>query len=58
MAETLTGAERTDALAGLDGWREIDGRDAIEKTFRFADFAEELCPKVGDGAIRRRVWLA
>ena len=40
MAETLTGAERTDALAGLDGWREIDGRDAIEKTFRFADFAE------------------
>lgn len=26
------------ALAQLDGWRAVDGRDAIAKTFRFADF--------------------
>ncbi len=28
----------TAALAQLDGWRAADGRDAIVKTFRFADF--------------------
>jgi 4a-hydroxytetrahydrobiopterin dehydratase len=38
MATKLTGAQRTQALAGLDGWREVDGRDAITKTFRFTDF--------------------
>jgi len=38
MATKLSGAQRTQALAGLDGWREVDGRDAITKTFRFADF--------------------
>jgi 4a-hydroxytetrahydrobiopterin dehydratase len=38
MATKLSGAQRTQALAGLDGWREVDGRDAIAKTFRFADF--------------------
>ena len=26
------------ALARLPGWSAVDGRDAIEKTFRFADF--------------------
>ena len=26
------------ALTQLDGWRAVDGRDAIAKTFRFADF--------------------
>ena len=26
------------ALAGLDGWREVEGRDAITRSFRFADF--------------------
>lgn len=26
------------AVAQLDGWRPVDGRDAIEKSFRFADF--------------------
>jgi 4a-hydroxytetrahydrobiopterin dehydratase len=25
-------------LAALDGWRVLDGRDAIAKTFKFADF--------------------
>jgi len=26
------------ALAQLTGWREVEGRDAIAKTFRFKDF--------------------
>ena len=38
MPNKLTGAQRTQALAGLDGWREADGRDAITRSFRFADF--------------------
>ena len=38
MAEKLTGAAREAALAELDGWQEVDGRDAISKEFRFADF--------------------
>ena len=38
MATKLSGAQRTQALAALAGWREVDGRDAITKTFRFADF--------------------
>ena len=38
MAEKLAGTERSEAIAGLDGWREVDGRDAIAKTFTFANF--------------------
>jgi 4a-hydroxytetrahydrobiopterin dehydratase len=38
MATRLSGAQRVQALATLDGWREVDGRDAIMKSFRFADF--------------------
>ncbi|AWI81354.1 MAG: 4a-hydroxytetrahydrobiopterin dehydratase [Betaproteobacteria bacterium HGW-Betaproteobacteria-13] len=34
----LSDAERTAALAGLPGWKMVDGRDAIEREFRFADF--------------------
>lgn len=26
------------AVEQLDGWAHVDGRDAIEKSFRFADF--------------------
>jgi 4a-hydroxytetrahydrobiopterin dehydratase len=26
------------ALAQLDGWRQVDGREAIAKNFKFADF--------------------
>ena len=26
------------ALAGLTGWSKVEGRDAIEKTFKFRDF--------------------
>ena len=38
MADKLTGDARAQAIAGLDGWAEVDGRDAISKTFQFKDF--------------------
>ena len=38
MAKKLTGTERRQALGGLAGWSEVEGRDAIAKSFRFADF--------------------
>ena len=38
MVEKLSGEARAQALAGLSGWEEVDGRDAISKTFRFDDF--------------------
>ncbi len=39
MSEKLSGAQRARAVAGLDGWREAaGGRDAIYKSFAFADF--------------------
>ena len=38
MVEKLGGAERAAALAGLDGWEEVDGRDAIRKSFAFGGF--------------------
>ena len=38
MAEKLTGGERREALAALDGWSEVEGRDAIQRSFRFDDF--------------------
>ena len=38
MAQKLGGAERSAALATLHGWREVAGRDAIAKSFTFADF--------------------
>lgn len=40
MTEKLTGDARTTALAGLTGWREVDGREAINKVFRFEDFSQ------------------
>lgn len=40
MTERLTGEARTAALAKLDGWHEVDGRDAIQKTFQFKTFNE------------------
>lgn len=36
----LEGAARAHALDALSGWFEVEGRDAIEKTFKFADFNE------------------
>jgi 4a-hydroxytetrahydrobiopterin dehydratase len=36
--EKLTGLAREQAIAELDGWHEMPGRDAIGKTFTFRDF--------------------
>jgi 4a-hydroxytetrahydrobiopterin dehydratase len=36
----LTAETRKSALAGLPGWAEVPGRDAIAKTFVFRDFNE------------------
>ncbi len=38
MAKKLTDSERKAALAGLEGWSEAAGRDAIQRSFRFEDF--------------------
>lgn len=38
MAILLTGNDRDDALRALPGWAMVEGRDAITRTFRFADF--------------------
>ncbi len=40
MTNRLTGEARKAALATLHGWSEAKGRDAIERTFTFADFSE------------------
>ena len=38
MTAKLTGKARSAALATLEGWTEVSGRDAIGKSFKFADF--------------------
>ena len=38
MVEKLTGEARAQALAGLEGWQPVDGRDAIEKRYAFKNF--------------------
>ncbi len=38
MVARLEGNARQQALAGLKGWKEEAGRNAISKEFRFADF--------------------
>ncbi len=42
MSERLEGAARAAALEELAalGWHEVEGRDAIGRSFRFRDFAE------------------
>jgi 4a-hydroxytetrahydrobiopterin dehydratase len=40
MTDRLTDNARKAALATLHGWSETKGRDAIERTFTFADFSE------------------
>ena len=40
MAEKLSGEARKSALARLNGWREVAGRDAITRKFVFKDFNE------------------
>ncbi len=38
MTAKLTGKARSDALADLRNWKEVGGRDAIKRDFKFADF--------------------
>jgi 4a-hydroxytetrahydrobiopterin dehydratase len=38
MVAKLHGEARTKALQSLSGWAEIEGRDAIGKSFKFKDF--------------------
>src|SRR5690554_3689061 len=40
MPEKLTGEARKQALATLEGWREVEGRDAITRKFEFRNFNE------------------
>ena len=40
MAERLSAEARRQALGGLPGWTEVQGREAIGKTFVFKDFNE------------------
>lgn len=40
MAERLTGEARAAALAELRDWAEVDGRDAITRSFTFRSFNE------------------
>ena len=37
--EKLAGVAREQAIAELDGWQELAGRDAICKSFAFQDFS-------------------
>lgn len=39
MPARLSPEARAAALAALPGWREVEGRDAIARSLRFADFA-------------------
>lgn len=38
--KAITGIERTAALATVPLWSEVNGRDAITRSFKFADFSE------------------
>jgi len=40
MSSKLAGDARKSALAGLKGWSETNGRDAITKKFVFKDFSQ------------------
>jgi 4a-hydroxytetrahydrobiopterin dehydratase len=39
MAQKIDATQRSVALAALAGWTLVDGRDAITRTFKFADFS-------------------
>ena len=40
MTAKLTGKARGDALASLKEWKEVPGRDAIQRSLKFADFTQ------------------
>ncbi len=51
MAQKLSSEARSRALAPLQGWSEVEGRDAISKTFTFGDFNAAF------GFMARVAWL-
>ena len=40
MVEKLSAEARREALASLAGWNPVEGRDAIEKSFKFKNFSQ------------------
>ena len=38
MTAKLTGQARSEALASLKEWKEVSGRDALQRSLKFADF--------------------
>src|ERR1044072_9416199 len=40
MGETRVGGARQPALRELHGWREVEDRDAIRKSYHFSNFSE------------------
>jgi 4a-hydroxytetrahydrobiopterin dehydratase len=40
MTAKLSGKARGDALASLKDWKEVPGRDAIQRSLKFADFTQ------------------
>ena len=40
MAQKLEGSAREEALASLEHWQAVEGRDAIRRVFTFANFNE------------------
>ncbi len=40
MADKLNDDARTEAISSISGWREVEGRDAITKTYQFKNFSE------------------
>lgn len=40
MTDKLSPEARAEALSGLKDWQDVDGRDAITKTYIFLDFNE------------------
>ena len=40
MVDKLSAEARRDALAELTDWGQVEGRDAIEKSFKFKSFSE------------------
>ena len=40
MTAKLSGQARGDALASLKEWKEVPGRDAIQRSLKFADFTQ------------------
>jgi 4a-hydroxytetrahydrobiopterin dehydratase len=40
MTERLQGQARIKAMSEIEGWTEVDGRDAISKTYRFKNFRQ------------------